>query len=247
MAALALAALAAMPRDARAGGVNLVQNGNFLTTSMSAPSQMNTTNVSNWSTTGYNFILQGASATTTGSQSVNYGALTLASYDNSASNGLPASVGTQFVGADGAFMTGAITQTLTGLTVGDHINLSFYWAGAQQSGYNQATTESWQVSLGSQTYATNPVSNAARGFTGWMAQSFTFTATSSSETLSFLSAGTPSGEPPFSLLDGVTAYDVPEPGSAALMATGIMAIAAAPLLSRRRRGRAAGQDGLAAE
>ena len=229
--ALAAAWLAAPLASARASGVNLVQNGNFLTTTITSFSaEMTTTNVSNWSTTGYNFLYQGATATTGGN-------IKLASYNNTASNGLPASVGSQFVGADGAYQTGAITQTLTGLTVGDKVNVGFYWAGAQQSGYTEATTESWQVSLGSQAFTTTPVNNAAGGFTGWMAQSFSFTATSSSEVLSFLAVGTPNGEPPFSLLDGVTAYDVPEPGTIALMAMGIAAVAGAARL-QGRRGRA---------
>ena len=55
---------------------------------------------------------------------------------------------------------------------------------------------------------------------------FTYTATAASEVLSFLATGTPSGVPPFALLDGVTLNSVPEPGSLALLGIGLIALAA---------------------
>lgn len=131
-------------------------------------------------------------------------------------NGLPASSpdGGNFVGADGAYDVGAITQTINGLTAGDTYTVGFWWAGAQQSGFTGSNTEQWQVSLGSQTQSTSVVDNVSHGFTGWTYQTFTYTASSASEVLSFLAVGTPSGEPPFSLLDGVTLYaSAPEPSS----------------------------------
>jgi hypothetical protein len=60
------------------------------------------------------------------------------------------------------------------------------------------------------------VTDPSNGFTGWRYTTLIFTATSTSEVLSFLAVGTPSGEPPFSLLDGVSMV-VPEPGSLTLM------------------------------
>jgi len=59
------------------------------------------------------------------------------------------------------------------------------------------------------------------GFSGWMQETMTFIPTSTSETLSFLAIGTPSGQPPFALLDGVSLSNVPEPASWALMMTGL--------------------------
>ena len=64
--------------------------------------------------------------------------------------------------------------------------------------------EGWQVSLGGTTQSTTLVTNASHGFSGWRKQSFSYTATSSSELLSFLAQGGPGNGPPFALLDGVT-------------------------------------------
>ena len=215
------------PCAALAGVVDLVQNGDFETTSMYTngaftPEQMNASNVAGWSTGGYNFIFGANTASTVGSTG-QYGALTL--WDGSQVPGGAvlgqSPTGGNFVGADGAFQVGAITQTLGGLTKGSNYAVSFDWAGAQQYGYTGATTERWLVSLGGQTQSTATVNDASHGFSGWMHQTFIFQANATSEVLSFLAVGTPNGEPPFSLLDGVSAVDVPEPASLGLMAAAL--------------------------
>ena len=220
-------------------GPNLVVNGDFEQTSMAdsqgnfTPEQMTASNVSGWSTNGYNFIFGANTATTVGSNGI-YGQLTL--YDGSAVSGgavLGSSpTGGHFVGADGAFDVDAISQTLNGLTRGSNYAVSFDWAGAQQSGYNSPTTEQWQVSLGNETLSTAIANNLNHGFTGWMHQTLVFQATGPSEVLSFLSNGTPTGEPPFALLDGVSATDVPEPASLAFLALGAGIVS---VLAFRRR------------
>ena len=136
-----------------------------------------------------------------------------------------------FIAADGAYQTGPISQTVNGLTTGKSYTVSFYFAGAQQYGFTGATTEQWLVSLGSQQLATAVLSDTSHGFTGWQYTSLTFTATATSEVLSFLAVGTPSGVPPFTLLDGVSMVAAPEPGSAAMLVTGVLAIA---FFARRR-------------
>ena len=89
------------------------------------------------------------------------------------------------------------------------------------------------MSLGNETHSTAVISNVSHGFSGWVHQTFTFTAASASEVLSFLAVGTPAGVPPFALLDGVTlAAAVPEPSSWALMLGGFAVVG---FIARRRR------------
>ena len=90
------------------------------------------------------------------------------------------------------------------------------------------TTEYLAVSLGGQTQNTALVSGATHYFTGWMQVSQTFTATSTSEVLTFLSVGTPGGSPPTALLDGVSlTVAVPESSTWVMMLVGFSAVGAA--------------------
>jgi hypothetical protein len=217
MASFAAVALSTFATSARA---DLVINGGFETTT-NGGGQMNViTNATGWATTGYNFIFTPGSADTTGVSS-QFGTddLLLWGPNDGSANGLPATspAGGNFVGADGAYDAGAITQTINGLTAGNSYTVGFWWAGAQQHGFDGVTTEQWQVSFGSQTQSTAVVTNADKGFTGWEYQTLKFTADSTSDVLSFLAVGTPlsPSEPPFVLLDGVSvdAASTPEPGS----------------------------------
>ena len=219
-AALPLAlSFAAQP--ASAGPQDVVQNGGFESTTMSTPSEMNATNVADWTTNGYNFIF---AAGNPNSYTPQFNAtLQMWGPDVGVNNGFTyvSPTGGNYVGADGAYEVGAISQTLTGLDKGGVYAVSFSYAGAQQYGFNGPTTEAWTVSLGSQSFETPILQNASHGFTGWQQETFYFTATSTSEVLSFLADGTPDGQPPFSLLDGVTAFEVPEPGTWGVLALGL--------------------------
>jgi hypothetical protein len=88
------------------------------------------------------------------------------------------------------------------------------------------------VSLGSETFSTPAVTYPAKGFTGWMTQTFSFTASSSSEVLSFLAEGTSSGLPPVSLLDGVS-LTAPEPASWTMLILGLVGLGV--VVRKRRR------------
>lgn len=210
----------------QAHATNRVLNGNFESTS-NGPGEFDTsfTTATDWSSAGYNFIFASGTADTTGSYTPQFNAnLELWGPGNGSANGLPASspYGGNFVAADGAFEVGAITQTINGLSSGDTYAVGFYWAGAQQSGFNGITTEGWDVSLGGQTIDTPILTDPSHGFTGWQYSTLDFTATGSSEVLSFLAVGTPSGEPPFTLLADVSLNQTPEPGTLTLLFTGLM-------------------------
>jgi len=202
--------------------------------------QMTTSNVADWATSGYNFIYNSADVRNSGNSTGQYGDPIswqtgqtgtngqVALYNATAPGSYTGAYKTIFsnpagnangniVGADGAFEVGAITQTVTGLQVGGDYAITFWYAGAQQDTYTGITTETWTVSLGSEAFTAPVLTNASGGFTGWYQETMTFEASSTSEVLSFLAVGTPTGEPPFSLLTGVGATEIDEPGTAALL------------------------------
>ena len=126
----------------------------------------------------------------------------------------PVAGATWYIAADGAFQQGAIEQTLTGLTQGQSYDVTFYQAAGQQAGFAGATTDKWQVSLGTNSQFSTVINLPDKGIvTGWTKQTLSLTANSTSEVLSFLAVGTPNGLPPFALLAGVTVEPtaVPEP------------------------------------
>lgn len=253
--AIAAAALAGFAAAAHAAP-NLVTNGGFelqLQQGVSGefgdrfPSQQ----VTGWSTRGYNWIF--ATPADTGCNNGEYGCLQLHGPANGTANGLTASPhGGAYIAADGAFETAAIHQQLSGLTVGASYVVTFAYAGAQQAGFDGPTTEGWAVNLGttilqdgdrrantlpSTTQITGgniggDLANVNHGFTGWRTASFTFTAQSANDFLSFLAIGTPDGLPPFALLDGVTASAaVPEPSTWMMLIVGFGLVGVA---ARRR-------------
>jgi hypothetical protein len=246
LAAIAATSLLGLTLNATASTTNLIQNGSFESTTLNSVSsaegttsqQLNFngftvngwTNNSNNGTIGYNFLFTSGTATAAG----NAGNVSLWNSSNGGVNTIPASPdGGSFLGMDGAYQQATVSQTVNNLTVGATYLLSFYYAGAQQSGFTGQTTEGFTVGFGSQTYNTPILTDANHGFTGWTSQSVAFTATSTSQTLSFLADGTPGGEPPFSLLDGVSLVQVtPEPSTLALLGSGILAVGG---LVRRRR------------
>ena len=213
--------------------------------------------VTNWNTSGYNFVYAPGTADSghnvggANAGSLNeapgqynaangYGSTYLWGTNNGGTNAITAVPGGgNFIAADGAFQVGAVTQSISGLQIGKTYALSFYWAAAQQETFTGATTESWQVSLGT-TSLVNPAQTTtayslpAKGFSGWMQQTFNYTAVATTETLSFLAQGTPSGQPPFVLLGNVSLDLVPEFSNWMVFA-GFGAVVTAFEVFRRRR------------
>lgn len=213
----------------------LVTNGGFVPTGLTTSAYLGDGSVTvagwNFGSGGYNFLVPDGTALTTNMAAKGngpYGALKLFSSGQTVNS--PNGSG-WFVAADGAFRQGPISQTLTGLTVGAKYSVDFYQALGQQTGFTGSTTGLWAVNLGGTfngstsfmgpntnafnggtTLYSNLMSNASQApVSAWNQQTLTFTAYASSEAINFLAEGTPNGQPPFVLLSGVSAKQVPEP------------------------------------
>jgi hypothetical protein len=251
----ALTALALMSTNSFAE--NLVVNGNFesfaggyngdpsqvedLSRNLTGPGY---TILTGWTNTAYTFDFAAGKGDTTGSYSQEYSVgLSLWGANNGGIDTLPASSpnGGNYIAIDPIYQNGSLSQSISGLSVGEQYVVNFDWAGAQQHGFDGATWEGFQVNLGNEIHYTTgdgvhsayTIENASHGFTGWQHSALTFTAASATETLSFIALGGPNGVPPFALLDGVSLTNtVPEPSTMILTAFGAAGMA---LLSLRRR------------
>ena len=218
----------------------MITNGDFSASTYSANNQFGTgfggQGVTGWTGNGgYNIYFTSPSTATTQSAVSQYPG------NNEKLAAVTASpTGGAFVALDGDQSVGGgggISQTVTGLSQGTTYAVTFSYGASQLQSRNGATTEQLAVSLGGQTLDTNVISDPARSFTGWFTTTLDFTATATSEVLSFLSIGTPSGLPPIATLDGVSiaavppVSAVPEPASLALLGLPMVGLAA---LWRRR-------------
>jgi hypothetical protein len=142
-----------------------------------------------------------------------------------------------FVALNGGADRSAFTQTIAaGLVAGNKYTLTFDYAFAQGFGGKVGTSDDFiTVGLGAFSTNTSPtIDLPAKGFSGWMPASFSFTYEpgTAGNVLSFLAMGT-SGLPPYALLDNVSLLSsVPEPSGWALMLLGFGCMG---LMVRRRR------------
>jgi hypothetical protein len=217
---------------------NLVQNGTFSATSNGLGELVNpasgggVTTLTDWSSAGYNMVMSVADQAV----STQFGANDFSLWDTN-NGGTSSWTGTapgglNFVALDGDFDTGALSQTVSGLTAGDVYHVTFSYAFAQQDGFTGDVSENLTMSIGSDSWTSTPdYALSSEGFSGWSTEQFTFTASSGSELLSFLAYGnTP--VPPFALLSNVSIEAVPEPGVWAMLLVGVAGLGAT---ARRRR------------
>lgn len=224
----------------RAAAVGLIQNGNFFLNGGSGQLTVNTT-LTGWigggkegnfgsQTTPPVFVFNAGATSATGDGFMGNVSFYGSPQATAPDNGI-------FVVADGdPDWAGSLHQTVAGLTIGNTYALTFNWAGVQQAGFTGPTTESWRVAFGSSTQSTTPVNTPSQGFSGWQAATMNFLANSTSELLDFTAIGTPSGDPPWLLLNDVQLSPVPEPSALLMTSVGGALLVGWRL---RRRSRAA--------
>lgn len=244
-------ALLALPA-VRGAVVNLVTNGGFGVTSNGADKMayLQTTptgwslaaidqNNVQWGIAGsYSFVMTSPTATANAPLG---GAFSMVAGDVSPDGGNLFAATSQ-VGSSGRQQ---LSQTISGLTVGNVYTLSFYEGLGQRSGYTGTASGFWDVTFGSQTYTSPTVNNLSGGFSGWTQRSTTFTAASASQSLMFVFTGSPSGSFPVGVLDGVSlvagapssgpSASVPDIGPASFASALALVVGALCILERRAR------------
>lgn len=133
--------------------------------------------------------------------------------------------------AEGSGYREGISQTITGLTMGESYTISFQQANGlrfdQGSHLGVGNTGGWEVfidggSIGS-SLSLNDNSVPSGSFPdSWNSGSVTFQAGDTFQTLEFLAFGGSASNPTFQFLDNVTVAAVPEPTAMFLCSTGII-------------------------
>ncbi len=241
---------------------NLITNGsfeNFAGAGLSSQQLLQTggtgTAYTGWSTTsGYTFIVTPSQAINGfggPSGSVQLWSPTVGGVTGNLGSGTVAITsspdGGSFLTTDPSYNAGVITQSLTGLIVGSTYTLSFYQAAGQQKGFDAVGgfSNTWNVKMtdGNSNVDLNqnaPVMAVANhSFSGWTQVTMSVVATTASMTLQFLSTSTVgSGQPPFSMLDGISltknAAAVPEPTAMLLLGSAFAGLVGARRLRARR-------------
>jgi hypothetical protein len=267
---LGIASAVLLGAATQAAATNLIQNGDF---SQFSPGTVGSTFRSNGSASltdwtqnvpasgnngGLIVVLAGASLN--GADIINDGGASYSLWN--ASNGgfgtiaTPPSGNTYVFAQDSAPENASyLSQTITGLVVGQKYAVTFSWAGAQlrnDSGslWNGVTNEEWEVNLGGtynggttqsfsggQTEYTSEITDVPEhGSTTWQSAMLHFVASSTSEVLNLEAVSSSSGDPPFALIDNIQMNAVPEPAAWTMMIVGLSGLGA---LARRRRAKMA--------
>jgi hypothetical protein len=205
-----------------ASAANLVLNGNF--NSPGAPAALvsgDSSYITDWyNTDSYTLYIPYG---TRGDATID-GLYGLAGPGYGVVNGLvgpPDDSGYLAIDGDIDFRNSGVYQTISGLVTGKTYTLSFWYAGAQEYSFSDATTQYFQVTLGDETWDSPVQDVAAQGFSPWTEFTTKFTYDGSGDVLTFLAIGAPSGEPPWPLLADVSlSSGVPEPSTWAMIVAG---------------------------
>ncbi len=224
--------IVAFGQAANATSTNLITNGNFDSTSFSNNSQFGSNGasgnggqgVTGWTGgSGYElYFFNGTQATNSAASQYNGGVYNSGLEKFYVLPNSPTGGTGNFVALDGdQTVAGSISQTLSGLTIGSNYLLTFYSATGQlQSSSGGPFQTNVLATLGSQSFQTATVTTQSGSYTPWVANTFLYKATATTETLTFLAQG-PQGLPPMIALDGVSLVAAPEPSSVTLLGAGI--------------------------
>lgn len=222
---------------------DFVTNGGFEMTSQSGSAVLypGDTSITGWTNNAtYTLLIFPGDGDKTSS---GLGGFALWGPNTGVANGLPATspAGGNYVGldSDSSFRGTGLQQTISGLTPGSTYTLSFYFAAGQEVNASDDTTEQIQATLGSETVSTEILNTPYQGFSPWHLETFTLTATDTTELLTLLAVGGPGGAPPIALIDGVSLAGgptpVPEPASWTLVIAAVAGLVGFRLMRGRTR------------
>jgi len=120
-----------------------------------------------------------------------------------------------------------IFQTLSGLSIGTDYEISFWQSITDTNFTPSGILGQWQVRFGATALYSSPMAApAATTPYGWELQTLSFTATATTQDLSFLAKSYDESEPVYIGLDGVSLREVavPEPSTGLLLGLGLLLI-----------------------